>query len=132
MPIPKWVARTNKYGINQVTRLIAPWAPTFALVEHRGRKSGRTYSSPVMAFREGDELVFALTYGPDTDWVRNVIAAGGGGVRTHGGHYRMSAPRLYRDENASDMPPPVRFALRRILHVPEFLSVHLDDDPGDR
>lgn len=128
MPIPKWVARTNKYGINQVTRLIAPWAPTFALVEHRGRKSGRTYRSPVMAFRHGDKLVFALTYGPDTDWIRNVLAAGGGEVTTHGHRYRMSEPHIYTDEKASDMPPPIKFALRRILHVSEFLSVHLEDD----
>ena len=51
---------------------MAPWA----IVEHVGRKSGTRYSNPVLAWVDGDRLSIVLTYGRDTDWVRNVRASG--------------------------------------------------------
>lgn len=43
MPAPRWVARANKNGLNRLTKFIAPWAPGWAVVIHRGRKSGRIW-----------------------------------------------------------------------------------------
>ena len=77
MAIPRAVGRWNKAGLNRVTRHIAPWLPGFGVVVHRGRRSGRRYRTPVNVFATADGYRFALTYGPDTDWVRNVLAAGG-------------------------------------------------------
>ena len=76
MPIPRIVGRWNKAGLNRVTRHIAPWAPGLGVVVHRGRRSGREYQTPVNVFSSADGYVFALTYGPETDWVKNVLAAG--------------------------------------------------------
>lgn len=45
---------------------------SLAEVEHVGRRSGRTYRNPVNAFRDGDHVTFALTYGRRVDWLRNV------------------------------------------------------------
>ncbi len=123
MPAPRWLARANKIGLNQITRVIAPWAPGWALVIHRGRKSGRTFRTPLWAFRRQDRYVIALTYGSDTDWVRNVLAAGGCELLTRRRHYKAGAPRLYRDPPAADMPPVIRFLLRRVIKAPEFLSL---------
>jgi hypothetical protein len=75
MPIPKRVARWNKAGLNRVVRHVAPWAPGLALVVHHGRRSGRTYQTPVNVFGTEDGFIMALTYGPDTDWVKNIQAA---------------------------------------------------------
>jgi F420H(2)-dependent quinone reductase len=58
--------------INPVTRPIAARLPTFALLTHRGRKSGRTYRTPINVFRRGDDYFFFLTYGSDVQWVKNV------------------------------------------------------------
>jgi len=77
MPIPRIVRQWNKAGLNRVTKHIAPWAPGLGVVIHRGRRSGRLYQTPVNVFAAKDGYVFALTYGPDTDWVKNVLAAGG-------------------------------------------------------
>ena len=77
MPIPRMVRQWNKAGLNRVTRRIAPWMPGFGVVVHRGRRSGRLYQTPVNVFVIEDGYVLALTYGPDTDWVKNVLAAGG-------------------------------------------------------
>ncbi|BBX97006.1 nitroreductase family deazaflavin-dependent oxidoreductase [Mycobacterium lacus] len=123
MPTPRWVARANKIGLNRLTKYIAPWAPGWGVVIHRGRKSGSTFRTPLWVFRRRNGFVIALTYGPNTDWVRNVLAAGGCELRTRGRHYLLSAPTLFRDENATDMPPFIRFMLRRVIKAPEFLKL---------
>jgi deazaflavin-dependent oxidoreductase (nitroreductase family) len=123
MPAPRWVARANKAGLNRVTKFVAPWAPGWAVVVHRGRKSGKTFRTPLWAFRRRDGYVIALTYGSSADWVRNVLAAGGCELETRRRRYQVSDPRVYRDENATDMPAFIRFMLRRVIKAPEFLSV---------
>jgi deazaflavin-dependent oxidoreductase (nitroreductase family) len=123
MPAPRWVARANKAGLNRVTKFVAPWAPGWAVVVHRGRKSGRTFRTPLWAFRRPDGYVIALTYGSDADWVRNVLAAGGCELETRRHRYQVNDPRVYRDENATDMPAFIRFMLRRVIKAPEFLRV---------
>ena len=123
MPAPRWVARANKAGLNRVTKFIAPWAPGWAVVVHRGRKSGKTFRTPLWAFRRQDGFVIALTYGAEADWVRNVISAGGCELETRRRRYQVGDPRVYRDENATDMPAFIRFMLRRVIKAPEFLSV---------
>jgi deazaflavin-dependent oxidoreductase (nitroreductase family) len=125
MPAPRWVARANKAGLNRVTKFIAPWAPGWAVVVHRGRKSGKTFRTPLWAFRQQDGFVIALTYGAEADWVRNVISAGGCELETRRRRYQVGDPRVYRDENATDMPAFIRFMLRRVIKAPEFLSVEV-------
>lgn len=123
MPAPRWVARANKAGLNRVTKFIAPWAPGWAVVVHRGRKSGKTFRTPLWAFRQPDGYVIALTYGPNADWVRNVVAADGCELETRRHRYQVGEPRIYRDEMATGMPTFIRFMLRRVIKAPEFLSV---------
>jgi deazaflavin-dependent oxidoreductase (nitroreductase family) len=125
MPAPRWLARANKTGLNRLTKFIAPWAPGWAVVVHRGRKSGRTFHTPLWAFRRQGRYVIALTYGSDADWVRNVLAAGGCELQSRRRHYQLGAPRVYHDENASDMPAFIRFMLRRVIKAPEFLSLDI-------
>jgi deazaflavin-dependent oxidoreductase (nitroreductase family) len=121
MPIPKAVARWNKIGLNRVTKHIAPWTPGLGLVIHRGRRSGRRYETPVNVFRTEDGYVFALTYGPDTDWVRNVMAAGGCDLITRGRTVHLVGPRLFHDESRRAVRPVERQVLRA-LGVADFLS----------
>ena len=122
MPIPKAVGRWNKAGLNRVTRHIAPWMPGLGVVVHHGRRSGRAYQTPVNVFTTEDGYVLALTYGPDTDWVKNVLAAGGCELRTRGRVIRLTAPRLYRDESRSAIRPLERQVLR-VIGVADFLSL---------
>jgi deazaflavin-dependent oxidoreductase (nitroreductase family) len=122
MPMPKVVGRWNKAGLNHLTRRIAPWMPGLGVVVHRGRRSGRCYQTPVNVFRAGDGYVIALTYGPETDRVKNVQAAGGGELRTRGQAIPLSSPRLFHDQSRAAIRPVERQALR-ILHVTDFLSL---------
>ena len=120
MPIPRTIGRWNKVGLNRVTRRIAPWLPGFGVVVHRGRRSGRPYRTPVNVFATDRGYRFALTYGPDTDWVKNVLAAGGCELLTRGRAIRLVAPRLYHDERRRGIRPVERQILR-ILGVADFL-----------
>ena len=122
MPIPRVVRQWNKAGLNKVTRRIAPWLPGLGVVVHRGRRSGRVYQTPVNVFATEDGYVFALTYGPDADWVKNVLAAGGCELRTGGRVVRLTAPRLYRDEARRGIRPLERQVLR-VIGVADFLSL---------
>ena len=122
MPIPRVVRKWNRAGLNRVTRLAFPWLPGLGVVVHTGRRSGRTYQTPVNVFAAGDGYVFALTYGPDTDWAKNILASGGCELRTRGRVIRLTAPRLVHDEARRDIRPLERQVLR-VIGVADFLSL---------
>lgn len=122
MPIPKNIARFNRSVTNRVTRAIAGWAPGFAIVHHKGRKSGMDYRTPVNAFRHGDTLVIALTYGPDGDWTRNVLAASGCEAECGRKTLVLGEPRLVHDSTRRRVPLLVRPVLR-LLNVADFLEL---------
>lgn len=120
MPLPRALARLNRIGLNRVTRRIAPRMPGFGVVEHRGRRSGRLYQTPVNVFPRPGGYVIALTYGADADWVRNVRAAGGCDLHTRGRRVHLTAPRLVHDERRAGIRSPERYVLRAI-RVADFL-----------
>ena len=66
--------------------------PIFAILEHRGRKSGRRYFAPVAARRTPGGFVISLAFGAQVDWYRNLQAAGGATVHWRGGEYPIAAP----------------------------------------
>jgi len=67
-------------------------------------------------------FVIALTYGEDTDWVRNVLAAGGCELRVRGRVVRADSPRIYHDETRQSIRLPERQILR-LLGVADFMSL---------
>lgn len=77
-----------KYTLNPLTRRLArsSFGP-FSLVRHIGRRSGTVYETPLIVSRVANGFVIELTYGPDVDWHKNVMAAGGCTVVWHGQEY---------------------------------------------
>jgi deazaflavin-dependent oxidoreductase (nitroreductase family) len=108
MPLPKGLARFNRVVTNRITGPFAARLPGFAIVIHVGRRSGREYSNPVNLFRRGDRYVIALTYGADSQWVRNVMAAGEARLITRGQTIQLIEPEILHDATRSDVPAPVR------------------------
>ena len=104
MPLPRSVARVNRRVTNRLLGGLATRLPGFGVVVHTGRTSGRQYRTPVNLFRRGDRFVIALTYGPDADWVRNVLAEGGCTLETRGQTLPLSRPRLFHDEGRAPCP----------------------------
>jgi deazaflavin-dependent oxidoreductase (nitroreductase family) len=126
MPLSRRLAHFNRRVTNRITRHVAWWAPGFAIVTHVGRRSGRTYHTPVNVFRDGNRYTFALTYGRDADWVRNVLAAGGCEIRTRGRTVRLEQPELFTDQTRARVPAPVRVVLGAI-DAQDFLALEVSD-----
>ena len=125
MPLPRALARFNLAVTNRVTGPFAGRLPGFAVLEHVGRSSGRVRTTPVNVFRHGDRYVVALTYGRDSQWVRNVLAAGGCEVRTAGRRVRLVDPQVVNDPRRRLVPAPVRPVLAAIA-VDDFLVLRAD------
>jgi deazaflavin-dependent oxidoreductase (nitroreductase family) len=115
-----WISPFTKRVVNPLTRRFAGRLAWFGIVTHVGRRSGRVYHTPLNVFRHGDGYVFALTYGPDVDWVRNVRAAGGCTMRSGGRTVRLTDPQLVHDPSGHLVPQPVR-AFLRVLGVTDYL-----------
>ena len=120
MPIPRSVGRLNRVGLNRLSTPAAAHVPGFGVVVHRGRRSGREYRTPVNVFPTDGGYLVALTYGPGTDWVRNVVAAGGCDLVTRGRRLHLTAPRVVHDEQRTGIRPVERQVLR-LLGVADFL-----------
>jgi deazaflavin-dependent oxidoreductase (nitroreductase family) len=110
----RWVAKINIAFTNRITSLFAGWLPGFGILTHIGRKSGKVYRTPINVFRTQNGFVIALTYNSESEWVKNVLAAGGCGLRTRVKKYRLSAPRVVRDPTRQRFPIPVRLVLRTV------------------
>ncbi len=124
MPAPRALARINRVFTNRLLSPLAARLPGLGILVHTGRKSGRQYRTPVLILRRDGGYVVALTYGPDSDWVRNVLASGGCTLETRGRHTTLVSPRLVHDEQRRSMPAPERLILGWI-DVSDFLTLDL-------
>jgi deazaflavin-dependent oxidoreductase (nitroreductase family) len=107
---------------NPIFRRVAAWVPGFAVLEYVGRKSGRTYQIPVMRFRRGSGYVLCLVYGPNVEWVKNVLAAGGAQIRIRRQTTRLTDPEVVVDPKRQLLPRYAR-PLMRVLRVKAFMTM---------
>ena len=107
---------------NPFSRRFAGWLPGFGVLTYAGRKTGRRYRTPLNVFKRGNFYMFALTYGSEVNWVRNVLAAGRCEIRTRGRDVRLIEPELLVDPAGRLMPVVVRMFLR-FNRVTEYLRL---------
>ena len=107
----RWVAAFNLAVTNRITSRFAARLPGFGILTHVGRKSGRLYRTPVNVFRVPEGFLIALTYGRESEWVKNVIAAGACQLETRGVLYQLSAPTIVHDPARRRFPLFVRTVL---------------------
>ena len=113
--------------VNPVVRPVARRLPSFGILTYRGRKTGRTYHTPINAFRRGDTYFFFLTYGSDVQWVKNVLAAGSCSLETRGRVVELVEPELITDPELRPAPLVARFFERRIAGVTQYLRMRSRD-----
>ena len=119
MTVTDRLARFNRRGPNRVIGKIAGrrLSPV-AYMLHQGRKSGRQYRTPVMPLPLGDGFLVSLPYGPDRDWVRNVVAAGHCTLLRGGRRFELTGPRLLDAAGAAPLlPAALRPALRAVPRI---------------
>ena len=114
MNIPDRIRYINKYFTNRLMMLIAgrKYSP-IAILWHTGRKSGSRYAIPIIAARQSDGFVLALTYGFHVDWYKNILAAGTAELTWHGNKYRLSFVSILEKEvGRASFSQPFRAMLR--------------------
>jgi deazaflavin-dependent oxidoreductase (nitroreductase family) len=125
----RWVAAFNLAVTNRITSRFAARLPGFGILTHTGRKSGRVYRTPVNVFRIPEGFLVALTYGRESEWARNVIAAGACQLETRGVQYRLSAPTIVHDPTRRRFPIPVRIVLR-LIGANDFMQLSISHPHG--
>lgn len=94
-----------------------------SVIRHVGRKTGRSYETPVVPFATPDGFVIALPYGPGTDWIKNVLATGSATIVNEGETWLIDRPELVPTAAAAPYLPAKeqrdlrRFAVDRCLRV---------------
>ena len=100
-----------------------------AQIRHIGRRSGRTYTTPVSARRSGDMIVIALTFGSQSDWSRNVRSAGGGTIRIEGEDYNVTQPQITSRQEARPLVQaafsPTERAGFRVLGIKQVMILRI-------
>ena len=122
-PFLRTFAKFNRIVANPVVRKISGLLGPSAIVRHRGRRTGRHYATPVLAFGTEDGLVVGVLYGTTSDWVRNVLAGGGAEVKWHGRWRTYEKPRLVSSEEGLPTVPIVIRGPFRLLGVRNFVRL---------
>jgi hypothetical protein len=76
----------------------------------------------VNVFQASSGFVIALTDSSQSEWVKNVLAAGGCELKTRGKKYQLSAPKVVRDSTRRQFPFPARIVLR-IVGADEYMEL---------
>lgn len=105
MPIPKWIAVLNKHVTNRFFLLFAGWIRPFAIVHHRGRRTGSSYRTPILAFPTETGFAFALTYGRDVDWVKNLMSSDCGVLEYGKDEIPICKARIVKIDGVRDVFP---------------------------
>jgi deazaflavin-dependent oxidoreductase (nitroreductase family) len=117
----RWLAKINIAFTNRITGPFAGWMPGFGILMHVGRKSGKVYRTPVNVFRVPNGFIIALTYSSQSEWVKNVLAAGGCKLKTRGRKYQLCSPNIVRDPTRRRFPFPVRIVLK-VVGADEYIE----------
>jgi deazaflavin-dependent oxidoreductase (nitroreductase family) len=84
--------------------------PLYGIITHRGRRSGKTFRTPVVVRPTPEGFVVPMPWGEGTDWCRNIRAAGGCVIRWKGRDYAMVEPSVV---DVSDVGPAFDAMQRR-------------------
>ena len=101
-----------------------------SVVRHVGRRSGRTYETPVIAAQHDDSFVIALPYGKRTDWLKNVLAKGSATIVTSGRTYEVDRPEVIPMAEATAYFRPREQRMHRQFHVDSALQVRRLESTG--
>ena len=92
-----------------------------SVIRHEGRKTGKTFETPVVAIPTDDGFVIALPYGPESDWVKNVLAGGSATIVHDGSTYVVEKPEVVPMTDAVDSFPAPNQRTHRWFGVDECL-----------
>jgi deazaflavin-dependent oxidoreductase (nitroreductase family) len=113
--------------VNPVVLLIAGrrWMPIVGILRHRGRRSGRTYATPIGMRRLGDSIVIPRTFGDNAAWYLNINTAGGATAKYRGVTYQLVQPDVVDYTTAKAAFPRYELLLFRLIGINEYLRLRV-------
>jgi len=121
MALPEGLARFNRSVTNRITRPAARRLGGFGVLRHTGRRSGNEYETPLNVWRHGSEMVVALTYGSDVDWLKNAREAEASILVMGGKEVRVGRPRSIAEGEGLDRVPKTVGRILGVLDIDEFV-----------
>lgn len=117
--MPLWFGKINKRVFNplELRRGKRP------VISHIGRRSGRTFHTPLDAHRVDGGFIFILVYGSDSDWVKNVMAAKAAKLDIGNDQYDLVSPRVISKDAAWQQLPATVKAPPGYLKITEYLQM---------
>lgn len=123
MPFPRALAHRTRGRINRTTLRFAGRL-AFADLEHVGRRSGTVRHTPLRAFRTDDRVVIGINFGRESDWLKNIRAAGGCRMRLGDERLELGAPRIVPvEEGVRGMPWLFGVALKYVVRTAECVEL---------
>jgi deazaflavin-dependent oxidoreductase (nitroreductase family) len=123
-PVQRAQRRLNRSLLNPWQLKTAGQPGAFAsVIQHRGRRSGQTYRTPVVAVPGDGVFVIALPYGASTDWCQNVLASGQATLTTDGCPYEVDRPEILPIDEVEPYFPARLQRSHRLAGVHECLRV---------
>ena len=119
-------------ALRPVARLSAPlgrvvagrrFLTVWAMVEYRGRRSGRRYRTPLAVHRTTDGFVFPVAFGRGTQWPANVVAAGGCRMRWNGRMFDATDPGIVGADVGIPLFNRLERPILRLIGTERFLTV---------
>jgi len=127
-PRTRRVVRFVARFVNPVVVLIAGrrWMPILGVLHHAGRRTGRSYATPLGMRRLGNTFVMPRTFGEDAAWYRNVLAAGGCRVTYLGSDYWLVEPEVIDYATAAPAFPRYERLQFRLIGINEYLRLRIE------
>lgn len=123
-PVVNAVRRMNRSLTNpRVMRTAGNAGTQTSVIEHVGRRSGKTYETPVDIIETTTRLLIALPYGARTDWLRNVLAAGSATVVSGGERISVERPAVVGTADVEELIPVRTLRTLRLFGVSQCLSL---------
>jgi deazaflavin-dependent oxidoreductase (nitroreductase family) len=89
-PVVDLQRRVNRDVLNpRMARRVGQAGGPTAVIHHTGRRSAKSYRTPVDAVPTPDGFAVASVYGVGSDWIRNVLAGGPTSVESAGGMFEV-------------------------------------------
>ena len=118
----RWLAFIGRY-LNPATLAAAKRGKgPFAFVRHTGRRSGKTFETPLVLAPVPEGFIAELTYGTEVNWYRNILKSGGE-IGHRGRMYRITSVEDYPREAGLRAFGGFRAIVLRMLRRKDFLLI---------
>src|ERR1700682_4185514 len=126
-PRARWIVRFAARFVNPLVLLVAGrrWMPVVGVLHHRGRRSGREYSTPIAMRPMGDGFVIPRTFSDNAAWYQNVKAAGEGRITYLGRQYRVVEPEVVDYATAGPAFPRYERLQFQLIGINEYLRLRV-------